>query len=283
MDRLSFEKVLADFDLAAYGDVRSFGVCEWSFVLSRRRHLIDMAQWHDRAELWESMLLVLSSPTLREPLKPEPVYMAAVEDLTNYAAWCMRKVIEDSPKIASQCMAEDDGPTPVASTHEVGSDGWWKDLMAHDQANSASGPDLFASYNDLLVEGPFESESAYVEVLLSAPDEVILRDFAIWLAGMRRRKEFDHSPVKRFTDKELARWAQNRVLPYLDLKIAADISGEKIPHHVIGGILFDGQDVDVAEKVRKTVAPLADELISYEMLESLKQAANAVRRRSGTN
>jgi hypothetical protein len=204
-----------------------------------------------------------------------------VTNLSNYAAWGFKEIVESRADIAAECSKESDGPAAFQSEHEVGSDEWFRELFRSVE-DTRSSDVLFGSFNKLLVEGPFESDTAYVQVLLSAPDEIIVADFRRWLKSIRNDAAFEHSPVRRFTEAEIRRWSSNQVLPFLDLRLAMWAAGKEVPYHVVGELLFPGLDVDVAEKTRKVTAPLADELMTWDLGEALSAAANA-HRRSGMN
>lgn len=276
---MNIEAVIKGFDLRAYEATREWGLSEWDFALSRRRMIVrEPDLYRERFNVDELVRSILESATLSAPLRPEPTSGPAVVDLGNYAAWGFKEIIESRPDIAAECAKEGRGSSArFESTHDENSDEWLRELFEHASKDQSSDL-LFDSFNKLLVEGPFESDTAYVEVMLSAPDEVIVADFRKWLLSIRRNAAFDHSPVKRFTDIEIRRWSTNQVLPFLDIRLAAWAAGTEVPYRTIGALLFPGMDVDVGERARKVTAPLADELMEWEFGEALRAAANAERR-----
>lgn len=280
LEKQVFDDWVKRFDPGIYDEARNFGVGEWSFVLSRRRRLLDSIESVRGLDAIEMVKqVVLETPLLAKAAKQDGNYGAFVSDLTCYYAWGMRGFIEDRfSELADACRSEDDGPEPFESEHERESEAWWDDLFESvRKAQSDSRENLlFGSFNSLTA-GAF-GECAFAEVDLSAPDELVIADFKRWLARIRKDKSFDHSPVGRFTDKELARWVSNRALPYIDLTLMARVLDQPLPHFWAGTIIFPGRDFDPAEKVRKTVAPLAGELLAYSMIEALKRAE---RKKSG--
>jgi hypothetical protein len=274
-----FEAWLKRFNPERYDIARGFGIEEWSFVLSRRRFVFDMRGYRDsHDELTGVKSVVLETPLLTKGRHEEATFAPSVGDIACYTAWGMRGAISEHAKeVAAACEAEDDGPDPFHSKHERESEEWWKELMEHSRAKNDDANVHLGSYNAVAAEG-FRDTMAYVEVDLSAPDAVILEDFRRWLADIRKDKRFDHSPVSRFTEKELARWVSNRVLPYIDLMLMARALDVPLTHHFAGSVIFPLRDFDPAEKIRKTVAPMAAELLGYEMLEALQRTANALRR-----
>jgi hypothetical protein len=278
MPDFNIDGVIKSFDVRAYDVTRSWGLSEWDFALSRRRMLVREPDiYRQRYDIAELVQGILETAAASSPFRPQPAHGPTVSNLGNYAAWGFKEIIESRPDIAAVCAKEGSGPPPFKSEHEENSEEWIRELFEHVD-NTQSSDLLFDSFNKLLVEGPFESDTAYVEVFLSAPDEVIVEDFRKWLLSIRQDAAFEHSPVKRFTETEIRRWSANQVLPFLDLRLAAWAAGTEIPYHTIGGLLFPGLDVDVAEKARKVTAPLADELMTWELGEALHAAASAERR-----
>ncbi|MGY1408357.1 DUF6387 family protein [Luteimonas sp. A611] len=278
MTSLDIKEVLGSFDVRAYNATKTWGMCEWEFALSRRRVLFRDPDWY-RAKFDVGALVkgLLDSALLPSALREDGPYDPAVIDLGIYAAWGFKEIIESKPNLAAACKAEGEGEPSFHSEHKEGSDDWFRDLVEQTKEPRQNSM-LFESFNRLLVEGPFESDTAYVQVMLSAPDELIVEDFRKWLSSIREDRSFEHSPVKRFTETEVRRWSTNQVLPFLDLRLAAWATGTDMPYHTLGEILFPGMDVDVAERTRKVTAPLAEELMTWELGEALAAAANAERR-----
>jgi hypothetical protein len=278
MASLDIRAVLRGFDVRAYDATKVWGVCEWNFALSRRRPLFRdpdsyLAEW-DVGALVQGLL---DSALLSSPLREDGPFDPTVTDLGVYTAWGFREIIEAKPTLADACKAEDEGEPPLHSDHEEGSDAWWRELVEQTR-EPRDNRALFENFNKLLVEGPFESDTGYVQVMLSAPDELIVEDFRKWLTSIRKDRSFEHSPVRRFTETEVRRWSAAQVLPFLDLRLAAWAANAEVPYHALGEILFPGLDVDVSERTRKVTAPLAEELMTWELGEALAAAANAERR-----
>ena len=271
MAEANAQTILKTFDLRRYAGLRDFGVAEWAHALSRRRGLLDVFDSFPKETLAGRMRAIWLDPLLIA--RREEVYSPAVTDISIYTAWCLRQPILSDPNLAAACEAEGE-PVQVASAHEPGSDDWWGDLLA--QSRDPKANRIHQDYNELGADH-YDVDHVYVEVQLAAPDEVIIQHFKEWLARTRKKNLYQHSPKRRFTETELGRWVQNRVLPYLDITLMAQLLEVELPNHVIGALLFDGIEVDRAEKIRKTVAPLAEEVISYDLLEALAAAANAAR------
>lgn len=276
MSSLDMDEVLRNFDIRAYDVTREWSVCEWEFALARRRHFIRNPDLYRQLYDIDETVQRLLDTALLTAHPGDHVFDPTVTDLMNFAAWGFRDIIKSQPDVATACVEESSGPPPFESDLDEGSEEWYQKLLESVQDEEPN-PLASGSFNKLLA-AKYESDTAYVEVQLSAPDEIIISDFRKWLASVRQDSAFDHSPVRRFTEKELRRWSSNQVLPFLDLRISAWAAGVEIPYHALGEILFPQRDVDVAEKVRKGTLPLAEELMTLEQGEALQAAANAFRR-----
>lgn len=103
---------------------------------------------------------------------------------------------------------------------------------------------------------------------LDAPDHVLIDQFKESLAEMRAQLKA-RAPMKRFTKKDFRSWAEKKVLMYIDLKLLADYLGKRVTHQAMGLALFpDEYAVALNEKVRNTIKPLADELLSKSTISS---------------
>jgi hypothetical protein len=113
-----------------------------------------------------------------------------------------------------------------------------------------------------------------ITVDLRASDEDLILEFKNWLYEKRKSQKDIGFREKMFGEKEFSDWIKNRILPYLDLTIIAKAKGIKITNALMGNLLFpDDIEVDVAEKVRKTVKPMAKKVMSIAFLDALQFAA----------
>lgn len=119
---------------------------------------------------------------------------------------------------------------------------------------------------------------AMISVDLGATDERILLDMKDWLAA-KRQMMFERDGYKvptRFSDADFDKWHRSRVLGYIDIMILSAHLKAKIPLHMIGEALFPmDRNIDVAERVRKVVKPLASFLGDSRTLDALEGQAAA--------
>ncbi|WP_156923537.1 DUF6387 family protein [Burkholderia sp. WSM2232] len=115
-----------------------------------------------------------------------------------------------------------------------------------------------------------EDGYAYFRVNLLAPTETILKDMASTVQKLRK-----HTGIKDmrspFKQRDFDKWHRNRVLAYLDLRIIGLLGNKKFTLNEIGLHLFP-DDIELAspaDKVRRTVAPLALSLMKPQTLSVL--------------
>lgn len=105
----------------------------------------------------------------------------------------------------------------------------------------------------------------------TAPDELLLKHFQEWLKETRGLFGTTNPP-KEFTKLDLLNWSKKRVLPYLDLTIWAQLTNKKITLTEIGTVLFPDErngSVNLNDRIRKTVKPLAEQLISETFVKAM--------------
>lgn len=100
---------------------------------------------------------------------------------------------------------------------------------------------------------------ATANVNLNLPDALLIKGFASWLEQVRRsRGEFTN---KRYHQPVLKRWAQNGLLPFIDLEIWRLETGSKLPDRIMAATLFPRLDFG-EENIRKSTRPLAQSLMN---------------------
>lgn len=140
--------------------------------------------------------------------------------------------------------------------------------------HSASGPmlesvPLLGSVRELLATPKDVPETLPIDVCIGTDDETLVQAFRDWLAGVRT--EFGPvSAPRTWSSASMDGWINARVLQYLDIKAFCLFKGCHVTQAVMGRVLFpDEYEVDLAERCRKVVAPLAERLMSEEFLNTL--------------
>ncbi|QLH42457.1 MAG: hypothetical protein HWD59_06885 [Coxiellaceae bacterium] len=118
-----------------------------------------------------------------------------------------------------------------------------------------------------------KNKFAYARVNLHASNEQIKKDFALWLAAERKRRNQSTSK-KNFNDIDFVSWYESAVLPYLDLTFWATTENVKINQYAIAQAIFTdayavGSDVDPLGKL-KTTKKKAEYLMNYETIKLLE-------------
>lgn len=121
------------------------------------------------------------------------------------------------------------------------------------------------------------NQRVWAEVDLNTPDDILFESFKKFVSDARKHPAFqDESiPYKAFSDgiiknSHINKWRSLRLLAFFDLKILSMATGSKLTMKNYGDILFfDDFDVDTTEKVRKTLIPLAEEVMSPGYLNNL--------------
>lgn len=112
------------------------------------------------------------------------------------------------------------------------------------------------------------------EVLISVDpmvsEEQLVADFKKWLSQCKKRLQLNPKG-KNYSHKELQSWHKKRLLPYIDLLIDSTFQGISLTQCQLGNLLFpDEGNVDTTERIRKTTAIDAMELLKEETFLTLR-------------
>ena len=113
-----------------------------------------------------------------------------------------------------------------------------------------------------------------ISVNLGASDDLLNKEFKDWIK--KTRKEANISQIRRsYFDNDFQDWHLQRLLPYLDLMFWAETHKKSFTQAQIGLTLFpNNYDGNSGEKVRKTIIPNAEKLISDEVVLALTRQAH---------
>lgn len=281
---MTYEEALkifrTSYDPSRYALLSEFEIEDWSVALEHRGDLFALERHLPRDEFKSRVLNLIAKPVWRASTTNEWVYDGAVQDITVYAAWCLKDEVEKDPTMRAACELEDDPPPPPPSAYEEGSEEWWIESLekSRDADRTRRLSVAHESYNDHFID--VEGNYAYISVQLDAPDNVIVEHFKEWLSRSRSKEGFPQGPQKKFTEAELGRWRQNRVLQYIDLRLLSRAIQFSPTQAMYGAVLFSDQLVDGAEKIRKTVEGLAETLLDWTTIEALRAAVNAKKLRN---
>jgi hypothetical protein len=121
-------------------------------------------------------------------------------------------------------------------------------------------------------------ERAMLTVNLGATDEQLITDFGEWLKTHRSITNYKIRE-KRFTSKDFSKWISHKVLPYLDLSLIADAENKLLTQNLLGRMLFpDEYNVDLTERIRRSVKPLAEWLLDKKTIQALSFQVRATKK-----
>ncbi|WP_140919729.1 DUF6387 family protein [Limnobaculum xujianqingii] len=142
-------------------------------------------------------------------------------------------------------------------------------------------PDGYGWAEDQINEG-----LVWAEIDLNAPDDILLDGFKNWLVRARAHHNTingnvtHHSSVKNnVKPAHMKKWHSMRVLAYLDIKIFSSfINAPLTLNQYADALYFDEPDIDTTEKVRKTLIPLVNEILSgYYLNNLMKKITSEIR------
>lgn len=131
----------------------------------------------------------------------------------------------------------------------------------------------------------FKLRSTVVSVDLDMPDDYLVALFSSWLKLKRdalKSSGYAFQPkvarkkakLKRFTRADLKRWAEKRVLDYLDIRIACRADGKKVPSDPVLSALLPvshKRGVDENDVIKKQTKKYAIDLLKIEVIRLLEQ------------
>jgi hypothetical protein len=258
------------FDLAKYETIRSFQIEDWcinlemrvfcAFVIGLEKKKTDP---EGRAYTWEAGPFVdrnLASPIFSSKefesstgLKKN-VDITHVSDLRAFEVLCWdRAYLGDAYKKYIEAFTRDNIAESSPEDHEL----LWRPV--------------WKVYEEAGID---DEGDAYLKVDLHGTEEKIIADFTAWLRKIKAERQIS-LPKKKFDDADFQTWRRYKILEYLDLKNWANYHNKVISQHVIGATLFPNEDVSLAERVRKVVIPLANEIGNESFTEALRSQAMA--------
>jgi hypothetical protein len=243
---------LSWFDLSKYDALKDFDGYEWFIALRKRRFLKKLINEKPHIALKQIELW-----------KERPVVDYKVKE-------CNEIVVTDAT-FEDFLRANNKNPNIKFFYEVLGYLFSNNDSSVYEESNGVSIDELVKAdpYASILKQ-VISIDDPILSVDLNVSDEQLINEFIRWLQV--KREQMGTPPrQKMFTSTDFYRWKNLRILPYLDLTIMASFERKKLTYNYIGQKLFpDIYDVDLTQKVRQQVKPLADSLIMTENLSVLK-------------
>ena len=112
-------------------------------------------------------------------------------------------------------------------------------------------------------------DRAMLTIELAGTDEQIKSDFSRWLHEHRKTTNYK-GRENFFTIKDFEKWNTLKILPYLDLSIIAKAEEKSSTQNMLGRMLFPNEyNVDLTERIRRSVKPLAKLLMESNIIDAL--------------
>lgn len=253
------------FDLKKYSDVKNFDIHDWSFQLHKRYFVKKFSK--QNAEI-----LSLTGKRLK-------VWKSLNEE--QWAKWNKEAIdtilaIKENPILADQHSGSNCSSN---NSHITVKTAAISDLYliknnsrVIESLNNLDDYEFYSSYDDYPIvdsvnNSPFDRTMVTID--LGASDEQLIMDFGIWLKNYRDMNQYK-SLNENFSQINIQKWALYNVLAYLDLTLIAEAQNQQITQTTLGTMLFpDIHNINLTERIRQTVMPLAEYLLDFKTLMSL--------------
>ena len=256
------------FDLSNYDVCSTWALGDWAQAVGLRSFLIQLAedhQNHPSGDHWRHVILQhvgsnAQLPTCQED-DDENDEPAALPPRKSVAALSLEEATFIHHRFRDSLENRD---CAILSEEDA-------KLLIKTPEDSPFANDVYDEtlFKKLGYEVAAELYFTHVTVDLSAPDEILFEDFKHYVETERARLNW-HSRTKRFSPRDFQDWHQNRLLPFLDLTLWARAKEVKLTNADIAEILFpDEYDVDLVSRVRRTVKPKAELLVSDAIVDAL--------------
>lgn len=252
-DKSALRDLLANFDPTKYDECKNWRAADW-FAAINLRYLLDLAPIYaeqsptDLDFIKNSFEYINRYPTDLDHLDKTPSPMpASVRDMTISELSGQFLTPYESILKGRECLDEIEPPKSHNSLYAV-----------------------------CQKEKYYIGDELPVIVDLSMTDKSILQGFKVWL---RSKRSDSDEPVRLKTLFPLSKaalqsWSENRVLGYIDLQLMCECIGWRLTDDEIGEHLFpDEFKKDLSNKIRRTVRPIADAILTRKVINALEAAA----------
>lgn len=258
---------MKDFSVQKYNACSAFDCADWYINLMFRRLRFSMESTAPRHELAQAADNLLRNPIIPSRKLKEGdgytknVFRSQVRDVTAFDLLSGNWILKTFSDYAAAPGYRD---ALAVIEEEVYGEAKFDDKWRH--AYEKLDVPAWKMMGDL---GLDTSGEVQVKVDLFASEEKLIDDFRDWIRVTRKSLNIPNRQ-RRFTKKDFDRWHQNRILAYLDITFGAGVKNWSITNQALGVMLFpDEYDVNLAERIRKVVAPMASEASSPAYLEAM--------------
>lgn len=279
----STQKIPKEFQVSNYSACASWGLQQWADALLCRRQLrthwklacqkgSDNAPAHLIQNVLDATQKMLSLPLTTESSLPLYIpNISPIKDQSAYNFFCDAEIINEREYLSWDArfkyalyyhFAEDEDGNEVIK-------GEFEESIARDIQRILETP-AWRMHREVS-QYP---RDFMILVNLGASDELLIKEFKDWIK--KTRKEADIPQIRRsYFANDFQDWHLQRLLPYLDLMFWAETHKKSFIQAQIGLTLFPNDyDGNPGEKVRKTIIPNAEKLISDEVVLALTRQAH---------
>lgn len=263
------------FDLSKYDDVQDFTLSDWFIQLSRR---IGIKSLYAQDNIYLVFGEHMSYIHTKSPLEiDEPHIAAMIEQIkTDYVSIKHTPILEGSFRRSRKAVRgaqlwdlpfDNNESSYVAAKKWINS--FSKDATDELESNMFTEP---------LCHSGKKLNRDLISVDLNVPEHLLVEQFKEFI---RERKKSNQTVVKKFSESEIKSWFELKILPCIDLLIYAQMNKSSIPQHQLGSMLFPdagrvgAPDIDVTDRVRRSVLPKARKLLTCETILALQHQLSA--------
>jgi hypothetical protein len=280
----TIKEFLANFDIKKYEDTSNLELDEWFLNLSRRHGLIEKIEYRkskiisfdeqltdederiafigekDRTEkeIESSLDKLLLNPIIKRGrykivpnVNPEQITDFSYADII-----CLMRFLRASHKEDFAIIEE--------IIHYDGDD-------FDDWLHAVHGSEFYLKkIKSLDLNGYKEPVGHYVGFNLSAPNDQTLKNIKKWLKGEKKSADY-YRQLSGFTENTLKDWNNYQILPYLDIYIWQQVSGEKITYADITDKLYPNShaEIDLVYRCENTINKTALKLMTHSYMSAL--------------
>jgi len=282
-----FEKLSNAFDGTVYNECINFTIEDWAEAVLRRFYWSGQIQWlkeetvHPKVKdrIRNNLAAFFENPLVARKGKTDFDFCRVLDDMRLDDLFRLYHLFDTSPRGRVERARNDENLKIIYEAMDISVD---IDADSYKQELKRTIYSLHQDEDECLDPDFTDPYAVFIQVNLSASDELLKAEFENWLTDKRKEraaKDIDPPMTRHFTIADVMRWTNLRVLGYMDLMLLAEyleITG--LTNNVTGRLLFPEPAeavVNLAGRVSDSIKPEVKKLQGGEMLPALIAAAAA--------